>query len=381
MATTVTAPVNNNIALASKYLPILDEIYKRGSLTSVLDTANERVRWVGAKTAYLFNIQMVGLGNYDRNKGFVSGDTNGSWEPYTINIDRGRSYMVDTMDNDETLGMAFGSLLGEAQRTQFIPETDAYRFAKYADGSGMKATPTTIGSSTNIADMIDEAESEMNDAQVPFEGRILFVSSQAYRTLRKNITRYTQNGAGNVNNMIEIYNDMRIIQVPQSRFNTGITLNAATNPEDVGGYTLSGVPINFMIVHPSAVLQVIKHVIPRTFSPEVNQEADAWKFDFRIYHDCWVEANKANGIYLAASAPSTAMSLSKSASTISGTASDTVTVSNAVGTVNAVSNNIGVCTASASGATVTITGVKAGSTKVVVTDGIGQSAEVSVTVS
>ena len=28
MATTVTAPVGNSISLASKYLPILDEIYK-----------------------------------------------------------------------------------------------------------------------------------------------------------------------------------------------------------------------------------------------------------------------------------------------------------------------------------------------------------------
>ena len=39
MATTMTAPVNNSIALAQKYLPILDEIYKEGSKTSILDTA------------------------------------------------------------------------------------------------------------------------------------------------------------------------------------------------------------------------------------------------------------------------------------------------------------------------------------------------------
>ena len=32
MATTVTAPVANSIALASKYLPILDEIYNHSEL-------------------------------------------------------------------------------------------------------------------------------------------------------------------------------------------------------------------------------------------------------------------------------------------------------------------------------------------------------------
>ena len=53
-----------------------------------------------------------------------------------------------------------------------------------------------------------------------------------------------------------------------------------------------------MIVHPSAVIQIVKHVIPRVFSPEVNQEADAWKLNYRIYHDAFVMANKVNGIYV-----------------------------------------------------------------------------------
>ena len=65
-----------------------------------------------------------------------------------------------------------------------------------------------------------------------------------------------------------------------------------------GGYTATGDAINYMIVHPSAILQVVKHQIPRIFSPEVNQEADAWKFDYRVYHDCWVKAQKTNGIYV-----------------------------------------------------------------------------------
>ena len=132
MATTVTAPVGNTIALAERYLPILDEIYKAGSKSAILDTASERVRWEGAKKASLFNTTLVGLANYDRNAGFVPGDATDGWEDYEITQDRGRSFMVDAMDNDETLGMAFGTLVGEFERTQVIPELDAYRFAKYA---------------------------------------------------------------------------------------------------------------------------------------------------------------------------------------------------------------------------------------------------------
>ena len=95
MAPTVTAPVSNSIALAQKYLPILDEIYKEGSKTSILDTPEDRVRFIGAKTIQLFNSDSVGLGNYSRNAGFQVGDITQAWESYALNVDRGRSFMVD----------------------------------------------------------------------------------------------------------------------------------------------------------------------------------------------------------------------------------------------------------------------------------------------
>lgn len=303
MATTVTAPVANNIALASKFLPVIDEIYEAGSRTAILDTASERVRWTGADTVNIFDISMVGLGNYNRNAGFVPGDVDGAWEPYKIEIDRGRSYMVDVMDNDETLGMAFGALVGETVRTQVVPETDAYRFAKYAGTTGiLSATPTTLSASTSVPDMLAQAQAEMDDANVPYEGRLLFVSPTTYRYLKEDTTRFIMNGEGRIDNNIAYYNDMRVITVPQARFNTQVTLSAPANSGDVGGYTTTGSDINFMIIHPSAILQVVKHVVPRIFSPEVNQEADAWKFDYRIYHDCWVKKNKVKGIYLSAAA-------------------------------------------------------------------------------
>lgn len=299
MATTVTAPVGNTIALASKYLPILDEIYKAGSKTAILDTANERVRWDGAKTAYLFHTAPVGLANYSRNAGFVPGDVTGSWEPYTIEQDRGRSFMVDAMDNDETLGMAFGTLVGEFERTQVIPELDAYRFAKYASGAAVSQIVTeTLSAGAATLASIDTATAALDDAEVPYEGRILFVNPSVYKLIKSGVTRMVMNGERDVDYNVEMFNDMRLITVPTGRFNTAVTLNAPTTSAAAGGYTASGDAINYMIVHHSAILQVVKHAVPRIFSPEVNQEADAWKFDYRVYHDCFIEAQKTNGIYV-----------------------------------------------------------------------------------
>ena len=299
MATTVTAPVGNTIALVDKYLPILDEIYKLGSRTAILDTANERVRWEGAKKAYLFHTNLVGLSNYDRNAGFVPGDATDGWEDYTITQDRGRSFMIDVMDNDETLGMAFGTLVGEFERTQVIPELDAYRFAKYASGAAVSQVVTeTLSAGAATIASIDTATAALDNAEVPYEGRILFVNPNTYKLIKSGVTRMVMNGENNVNYNVEMFNDMRLITVPSGRFNTAVTINAPTTSAAAGGYTASGDAINYMIVHPSAILQVVKHAVPRIFSPEVNQEADAWKFGYRVYHDAFVEAQKTNGIYV-----------------------------------------------------------------------------------
>lgn len=293
----MAAPVNNSISLATKFVPFLDELYKRESLSSVLDTLPDRVNWVGAQTAKVFKVDVDGLGNYSRNAGFVPGSSDGTWETLTIEKDRGRSFTIDVMDNDETVGMAFASTLSQFERTAVVPEIDAYRFAKYAAGAGTTVT-ATLTNSDDIPALITTAQAAMDDKEVPYEGRILFVNPTVYGYLKNDITRYVDNSATDINRTVEMYDTLRVIRVPSGRFNTVCTLAAPTDASSTGGYTAAGVDINFMIVHPSAVMQVIKHQIPRVFSPEVNQEADAWKINYRVYHDCWVLANHTYGIYV-----------------------------------------------------------------------------------
>lgn len=302
MATTVVAPVGNTIALAAKYLPLLDEVYKRESLTSILDTDASYVNWVGANAVNLFKFDAVGMSTYNRNSGYVPGDANGSWETLTIAVDRGRSYQIDYLDNEETLGLMVGRGLGEIERVSVIPEIDAYRFSKWAGTSGISTgTAATITpGTTDVPAMIDTAEAQMDNDEVPYEGRILFVSPTAYNGLKAKIQRRVINSENNVNTNVEFYDDMRIIRVPQARFKSAITLNAPTATNGAGGYSAaSGAKdINFMIVHPSAVMQVMKHYVPRLFTPEQNIEADAYRINYRYCGDTWVLANKLKGIYV-----------------------------------------------------------------------------------
>ena len=65
----------NNITLAKKFVPLLDETYRLASLTSVLDGNPDLIRqganW-GELIIPIMNLQ--GLGNYDRSSGYVDGD-------------------------------------------------------------------------------------------------------------------------------------------------------------------------------------------------------------------------------------------------------------------------------------------------------------------
>jgi len=285
----------NSIALAERYLPILDGIYKKESLTARLLGANANIRFTGANKVEVFKTDMDGFADYSRNNGYVVGSVTSGWEDYILSKDRGIALTVDAMDNEETLGMAFGTLLGEFMRTKAIPEYDSYRFSVLASTVGVDGTAAdiTIGT-TDCPALIDAAEESMGDNEVPEEGRILYVSEKFYRGIKSKITRILANENG-VNTEIEVFNGMPVIRVPKNRFNTSITLNDGT---ENFGYTVGGYPINFMIVHPSAVLPIVKHEIPRIFSPMEYQQANAWKLDIRCYHDCFVLDQKVKGIYV-----------------------------------------------------------------------------------
>jgi hypothetical protein len=295
----------NSIELAEIYLPILDELYKEGAKTAILDAPSTLVRaGATADTILLPKISLQGLGTYARNTGFVAGDATLEWQTHTLSQDRGRSFQIDAMDELETVNTAFSVLASQFLRTQVSPEIDAYRFAQMTDKA--KTTAEATLSKTTAGQAIDTALETMNNDEVPMEGRLLFVSPALYTFLKQSDlfvrnANFAGNTGINANMNIETFNGMPIVVVPQTRFYTAITLyDATTGGQEAGGFVKAGAgkDINFLIVHPSAVLGIKKHIAPRVFAPNVNQDADAWKFQYRIYHDLFVPDNKVGGIYV-----------------------------------------------------------------------------------
>jgi len=290
--------MTQSIALAQKFQPILDEIYKRESLTARLDALTKPVNFAGANVVKVFKTDPIGLGTYNRVSGYPAGQVVGTWETLTLSTERGRSFVIDRMDDEETLGMAFGTLASEFIRTQVAPELDAYRFSKYASASNINAaTPATLTADTIIG-AIDAAKLALDEDEVPAEGRILYISDQCLNWLEGKVSRFLGN-ENSVDKRVMRYSGMDVVMVPQTRFYKGVTLNAGA-AVNAGGYSKTsgtGKDINFMIIHPSAVLQIAKHESLKVFTPDENQTTDGWLIQYRIYHDAFVYANKVNGIY------------------------------------------------------------------------------------
>ena len=291
--------MTQSIALAQKFQPILDEIYKASSLTARMDTPVKPVNFAGANVVSVFKTTPIGLGTYSRVSGYPAGQVVGTWETLTLASERGRAFVIDRMDDEETLGMAFGTLVGEFIRTQVAPELDAYRFSTYASTANINAaTPATLDDKTIIT-ALDAAKLELDKDEVPREGRILYISDACLNLLEGKVSRFLANENG-VDRRVNRFDGMEVIMVPQTRFYKGITLDAGATV-DAGGYSKTvstGKDINFMIIHPTAVVQVVKHDALKVFSPEDNQTTDGWLVQYRIYHDAFVLANKLNGVYL-----------------------------------------------------------------------------------
>lgn len=281
----------NNIQLFQKYIALLDEVYKLSSKSSILDGDASLVQ-AGKNTNEIIipKMSLDGLADYSRNSGYVKGDVTLTYETVKFNYDRGRKFVVDAMDDEETAGIAFGKLSSEFIRTKVVPEMDAFRFATYAGLDGIGSATGTLADGAAVITALRAAANKMDEDEVPAEQRVLFITP----TLRGMIADLDTSKSKEV-----LAKFSEIVEVPQSRFNTQINLlDGTTSGEEVGGFEATGNDINFMVIHTPAILQYPKHTVNKIITPEANQDSDGWMFFYRAYGLADAYENKVAGIYV-----------------------------------------------------------------------------------
>lgn len=284
----------NNIVLAKNYTDLLDEVYKNASVTADLISDASMMRAGANANEILYpQIDVTGLGDYDRNSGYTDGTVSVVWKTAAFNYDRGSKLSVDTMDDQETFNIAFGMAGAELQRTKVAPEADAFTFAKLAGTAGIsKATAATYADGAAFLAALLEAKSKMDEDEVPEEGRILYATP----TLLNGVIALDTTKSREVLSAFTIKKP-----VPQSRFYTAIDLLDGKTPgEEAGHYKKADLAkdINFMIIHKPAIIKFDKHVVSSIIAPDNNPDADAYIAKYRKYGLVDVYKNKVAGIYL-----------------------------------------------------------------------------------
>lgn len=323
----------NNIELSTIYLPILDEVYKEGAKTSVLDGDETTVRKGNNGEIKIAKLDMDALGDFDRKSGYTKGSTSLTWETVKYDKERSQDLRIDRLDNDETLVQPFAKLSSEFLRTKVIPETDAARIAKICGTKDITVKEENIETGAELITALRACANKMDEDEVPMESRILFITPTLVSLAddmdttksREVLKRFSQ-----------------IISVPQSRMYTSITLHDGKNSygyektkaaytlskdtspqpgktyytkESEGNYKAVSSPsgtqvenyemttkpaknVNFLCVEKSAAVTAMDQYI-KYFSPDQDQDGDSHVFKYRnnnLYGH--VYENKTAGVYV-----------------------------------------------------------------------------------
>ncbi len=302
--------MSNSITYASKLTEQLDKLFVQSAVTGFLTDNALRAKFVGAHTVLIPDMELSGLGDYDRTTGFADGSVTVSNTSFTLTQDRGRSFMLDAQDEDEA-GAAnlAGQVLGEFVRTKVVPEVDAYCLSKLAgvaaDNSQTVALPDGKTIDNGVFALLQAMISKVRDTVGYDEALVAFLDPTVYDALMATpeisrhirIDEFTK---GDITTRVGHIDNVAILPVPSSRMKTAYTFNdGTTEGETDGGFApAEGASSIGALVMPKKGASLIRKTEKlRSFAPDQNQKADAYKFDYRLYYDLLVKKSQQAGVY------------------------------------------------------------------------------------
>lgn len=289
----------NQIAYADLFQKTLDK-QMTAKLTSGWMEANAgQVIYNGGKTVKIPTISMQGLGNYSRSTGYVNGDVTLTYQSFDMTMDRGRSFSLDSMDVNESNFVAnAANVLGVFQTTQVVPEVDAYRYSTLAtrildtDQNFDRVTQNYVPNAVDIYGKLISDIAKVRDKAgdiplvITMSGAVAPILHQSGDLSRMIVM--TDFKKGEIFTKVKSIDGIPIIEVPSARMFSKYDFAA----NGAGGFSKNGgaKTINWIITPLHGPIAVSKTDKPRIFTPEQNQSADAYKIDYRKYHDVWITA-------------------------------------------------------------------------------------------
>lgn len=296
----------NTLEFTTEMQKGLDQLTVNNATTGWMEANAGQVKYDGGKTIKLPRMSTTGLGDYDRDAGFnKKGKVTLEYKDYTMTQDRGTSFQLDAMDVAETNFVASaGNTIKVFQTEHVIPEIDAYRYATLAAKAktASQSEAITLDTSTALKKFREHVRAVRDyiGQETPL---ICSITSAALALIEDNdkfarqinVADFKQ---GSINLRLKVIDDVYFRVVPSARmydkfiFQTGETEWGFKADTDGGGKAL-----NWIICPQTLPIAISRTDKLRVFEPNVNQGADAWKIDYRKYHDLWVLDSKLKAIF------------------------------------------------------------------------------------
>ena len=279
-------------ALAQAYPNVLNfgELYNVGN--------NQVYKFVDSKTIHIPSISVSGRKNVNRDAidGNFQRNVDNSFETKTLTFYREWSTSIDPADVlDTNMILTIQNATKVFNEEQKFPEKDAYTISKiYADWVAEgKTADTTALTVDNVLLVFDKLMEAMDEALVPSNGRLLYVTP-AVKTLLKQasqigLSRSVQSGANTINRVVDRLDEIKLITVPSFLMKTAYDFTTGFAP------SASAKQVNLFLVHPSAILTPNKYAFVGMEAPAAGTKGDYIYYE-KEYADVFILNNRTGAI-------------------------------------------------------------------------------------
>ncbi len=266
------------INLATKFSPVVDETFTEQSKSSLV--VNSDYDFVGSKSIKIYSVGTAEMNDYGRNTDGTARygtpkDLNNDVQEEQMEKDRSFTFVIDKMDEDETLGaMNAGTALARQINEKVIPEVDKYVYQKMADKAGNTIEEDI--DNTNAYDSLATANEIQDEALVPEQGRVCVGTPAFVKNLKADERAVLDTDVGQNIRIKGVIGEM-----------DGVSIQKVTSkllPENV----------NYILAHPVATTFAVKLA-----DYKIHEDAPGVSgslVEGRIYYTAFVRNNKKSAI-------------------------------------------------------------------------------------
>lgn len=261
---------------ASKYQKTIDEVFRINSVTDLVINKGIRLDYQGVNAVTIYGVSTVAETNYVRsgtNRFGALLELDTTKQTFTLSQDKSFTYSIDRGNYEDSMMVTeAGSTLQREIEVVCVPNTDIYRLAALTTYANSNSQVTTVAlTSSNVYVQFLARQQTLDDAKVPADGRVAFVTPATYALLKQDS------------------NFIKASDMAQSMLQKGVV-------GDVDGVTIVKVPTSylaansgFLIVHNSVLVAPHKFDTFRILK-EV-QGIDGWVVEGRRYYDAFIPSN------------------------------------------------------------------------------------------